>query len=545
MPLPKPGRAQEYARKGVELLLRQLGVAPEQRQSRQLRDQAQAAIAFPDGRKVLILTPRDWAVHVQIEGMIAQALRLRGASVEFLTCGGGLEICDRANTYEAPPMPCATCTRYVEGSIDAHGFPHRSLRSSWEAADPLPWSELDLVPADRLAAVEDGDLDLGRIVDVPLKWFLCAASLDDEPLHGQTARAFLRSARRVATALERVFDEVRPDTVLLLNGLFLFEGIAWAICRRRGIDVVTYERAFREDTLIFSRDAPAGFYDLSAAWPLEDRVLTADEERELDDYVARRRRGGASDQFWSFAPAQGVDAGPGRLVVLFTNLTWDTAVIGRDVAFPDIRAWLDAVVAAFAARPQHRLVLRIHPSEVYLPGKQTRDSLEEYIRAHHPDLPPNIRLVPAAGSTSSYELIDACDFGIVYTSTTGMELALAGKPVIVGGDVHYRGKGFTVDVNDPGEFIAALDTGLADPAGLHLDVERARRYAHYFWFRAPIRSPFVTEPLAGLARLRTTDLGDLRPGASVDLDRICDLLLAGPVDAEVSAEVSAAPEPTT
>ena len=35
----------------------------------------------------------------------------------------------------------------------------------------------------------------------------------------------------------------------------------------------------------------------------------------------------------------------GGLAVLFTNLTWDTAVIGRDLAFPDIRAWLDAVRA--------------------------------------------------------------------------------------------------------------------------------------------------------------------------------------------------------
>ena len=69
-----------------------------------------------------ILTPRSWAAHVQWEAMIAQALRLRGAEVDFVTCGGGLEICDRANLWEAPPMPCRTCTRYVDASIDAHGF---------------------------------------------------------------------------------------------------------------------------------------------------------------------------------------------------------------------------------------------------------------------------------------------------------------------------------------------------------------------------------------------------------------------------------------
>ena len=102
-------------------------------------------------------------------------------------------------------------------------------------------------------------------------------------------------------AVEQVLDDVQPDTVLLLNGLFLFEGIAWAVCRRRGIDVVTYERAFIEDTLVFSRDVPAGFYDLSVQWPAENRPLTEGEAGELDDYLARRRRGSAADQFWSFS----------------------------------------------------------------------------------------------------------------------------------------------------------------------------------------------------------------------------------------------------
>jgi hypothetical protein len=327
--------------------------------------------------------------------------------------------------------------------------------------------------------------------------------------------------------VERALDEFEPDTVLLLNGLFLFEAVAWEVCRRRGIDVVTYERAFRKETLVFSRGRPAGIYDFSEQWPTEDRPLTAPEAEELAEYLASRRRGAAFDQFWAFKGAEGVQRGPGRLVVLFTNLTWDTAVIGRDMAFPDIRSWLDEVIASFAARPEHQLVIRVHPSEVYLPGKQTRDSLEEYVKRHYPELPANVRLVGAEDTESSYDLIDAADFGIVYTSTTGLELALAGKPVILCGDVHYRGKGFTVDVHDRAEFLAALDRGFADPGSLHADVERARRYAHFFWFRAPVAAPLVTEPLPGLARLSTTDLGDLRPGANESVDHICDLILAG------------------
>ena len=474
MPLPNAARMEEYARKGVELVLRQLAVAPEQRAARRLR----SGMGLTDGRpRVLIVSPRDWAAHVQYEAVIAHALRRRGAHVEFLTCGGGLEVCDRANTYEAPPMPCTTCRRYVEGSIAAHGFAMRTIRDGWSGDDPGEWPELDHVPAADLGATEVDDLPLGRVVDIPLKWFLCAAALEDDPLAGLTGRAFLRSARRIAQGVQRALDQMQPDVVLLLNGLFLFEGVTWAICQQRGIDVVTYERAFLKETLVFHRGTPAGFYDFTAEWPGEDRPLTPPEDAELDEYLERRRRGAAFDQFWAFRD-HAVERRGGRLVTLF-------------------------------------------------PGKRTRDSLEEYIRRRYPALPPNASVVGADDLTSSYPLMEASDFGLVYTSTTGLELALSGTPVVVCGDVHYRHKGFTVDVSSPGEFVDALDRLLVDPCADRPDVERARRYAHFFFFRAPVPAPYVVEPLPGLARITTDDAADLDPGKNAALDRICDGLLNG------------------
>lgn len=524
MALPRAGRTEEYARKGIELLLRRLALAPEQRGARHLR--AGRPEVGASGKKVLIVSPRDWAAHVQYEAVLAQALRLRGASVEFLTCGGGLEVCDRANTYEAPPMPCASCTRYVERSIDAHGFARRSIRSEWEADDPGPWEGLDELPVSGLSGAEAEGLPLGALTDIPLKWFLCAAALDDDPLAGPVGRAFLRSARRIARGVGRALDRVEPDVVLLLNGLFLFEGVAWALCEQRGIDVVTYERAFLKETLVFHRGAPAGFYDFSAEWPEAERPLKSTEGAELDEYLARRRRGAAFDQFWTFLDHD-LDRADGRLVSVFTNLSWDTAVLHRDVAFDDIRSWLVAMVEAFAARPRHRLVVRVHPSELHLPGKRTRDSLDHFLGERFPVLPKNVTVIAADDLRSSYPLMEASDLGVVYTSTTGLELALAGTPVIVCGDVHYRGKGFTVDVSSPRELVEALDRGLDDPTKLQSDVERARRYAHFFFFRAPVPAPGVTEPFPGLARLTLTDLEQLRPGADPAVDRICAGLLEG------------------
>lgn len=529
-PLPRSDRMAEYGRKGAHLALRQVAQAPEQRQARHLATQARLTVPPPaeGALRVAVLTPRDWAAHVQWEGMIAQALRLRGADVRFITCGGGLEICDRANVWEAPPMPCGTCTRYVEGSIDAHGFERTALRRGWQGDDPGDWPEVDATSAADLADLEDLGLPLGRLVDIPSKWFLMGTQVADDPIGPLTVRRFLRSARRVARGLEKTLDELRPDVVLLLNGLFFFEAICWELCRRRGIEVVTYERGLIKETLVFRKGAPACLLDMSDAWDRwQDVPLTPEEDAELDGYLKERELGKRTiDRFWGDARFGDVDRSrTGRLVTLFSNLTWDSAVIGQEMAFAGIRDWVTAAIDFFADRPDDELIVRIHPAETKLPGKQTREPLRELIDERFPDLPPNVRIIDSGDPTSSYPLMAASDVGLVFSSTTGLELAIRGKPVIVAGRTHYRDKGFTTDVATPEEFGAALDKALADPATMAPDLERARRYAYLFFFRAPVDSPGVEEHVLGLARITVDDLSELAPGRNPSVDRICDGIL--------------------
>ena len=529
-PVPQRDRLAEYAVKAGHLALQATALAPEQRAARRLAAQAPADAAGGGGARVAILSPRSWAAHVQWEGMIAQALRLRGAEVSFITCGGGLEICDRVNTWEGPPVPCTSCTRYVHDSVDAHRFPRVALRDGWMHRDPGPWPEIDAVSAPDLRAVSDGDMPVGELVDIPAKWFLMGSQLEDDPLAPLTTRRFLRSARRAARGIEAALDRIEPQVVLLLNGLFFFEAICWELCRRRGIDVVTYERAHVKETLVFRRQQAACLLDLGHAWDdWRDAPLSADENEALDEYIEERRHGRRTiDRYWKGAVFDGPQRRTdGRLVTLFPNLTWDSAVIGQELAYPSIQAWVSAAVEAFAARPEHELVIRIHPAEVKLPGKQSREPVAAYLNARFGRLPSNVTVIGPDDPTSSYPLMAASDAGLVFTSTTGLELALLGKPVVVAGRTHYRDKGFTLDVSSPAEFEAALDAVLADPGASAPDAELARRYAYLFFFRDPIPSPGVEEHVLGLARITVDDLADLEPGRHPGIDRICDGILGG------------------
>jgi len=160
-----------------------------------------------------------------------------------------------------------------------------------------------------------------------------------------------------------------------------------------------------------------------------------------------------------------------------------------------------------------------------LPGKQTREPLGAFIEARFPTLPDNVRVIEAGDDTSSYPLMDECDVGLVFTSTTGFELALQGKPVIVSGRTHYREKGLTLDATSPEHFEKLLDEALFEPSAYEPDVELVRRYAYLFFFRSVLDSPGVVEHVPGLARITVRDLDELAPGRSDSVDRICDGIL--------------------
>ena len=524
-PLPAADRLGEIAVKGVHWGLRWGAVAPEQRQARRLAA-ALAGRPAPPSECAVLFVPRDWAAHVQWEAMLGHALRRRGAEVSYLTCGGGLEVCDRANTWEAPPMPCRSCRHYVGSSLAAHGHDFERM---WSETPPLEWPELDAIALRDLVDVEAEGLPLGRLVEIPVKWFLMRSDIEDDPLAPLTYRRFLRSARAIAPAIRDALDRHEPDVVVACNGLFLFEAIAIALCKQRGIDFVTYERGLIKETLVFRRGEPACLFEASDVWSRwRDVRLSPDEDEKLDSYFGDRRHGRQTiDRFWKDPVFAGVERrGRGRLATLFTNLTWDSAVIGRERAFSSMREWIAEAVDLFAARPDDELVIRVHPAEMRLPGKKTREAIEPFLARHFAGLPANVTVIGPDDERSSYSLMEQSDLGLVYTSTTGLEMAVAGKPVVVAGETHYAGKGFTVDPTSPAEFRRVVGELLDRPDDHEPHVELARRYAYFLFFRLPVHTPGVEEHVLGLARL-TANADDLAPGVDPDLDRVCDGILRG------------------
>ena len=430
-------------------------------------------------------------------------------------------------------MPCTSCTRYTSGSVTAHGHHHHSLRAAWEAdaGDGLP--EIDAVALADLERFEKGDLPLGALTAIPARWFLLNSHLADDPLAPATVRSFLRAGDLVARGMARILDEVRPDVVLLLNGLFFFEAIAWEVCRQRDIDVVTYERGFLPHTLEFRRDMPACRHDMGALWDeVADRALEPAEEERLDAYLdGRRDRPHAIYDFWAGASDEEPDRRPGaRLIAAFSNVTWDSAVLGTQRAFASDPGLARRRGRSGPSAPRGRRRPAGPPRRDPPVGQADPGAGRGVPRAAPPrGLPANLLVIGSEDPRRSYPLMEACDVGLVLTSTTGLELALMGKPVVVAGTVHYRDRGFTLDPSSPEEFDKMVDRALdhAEELDADLDVEAARRYAHALFFTWPMDFPHVTEPHPGLARIRPRRRSELADGVDPALDRICRGILEG------------------
>jgi hypothetical protein len=135
------------------------------------------------------------------------------------------------------------------------------------------------------------------------------------------------------------------------------------------------------------------------------------------------------------------------------------------------------------------LVIRIHPGERYTKGP----SVADVIRSELPEIPAHIHLVEADSPVNTYDLVDIANLGLVYTTTVGMEMAMSGVPVIVAGQTHYRGKGFTLDPDTWDSYFQMLDRALLNPEIITLNREqvgRAWNYAYRFFFEYPCPFPW-------------------------------------------------------
>lgn len=460
------------------------------------------------------------------------AVRQAGVPAVNFYCQSGMSHCvlgTNRDDLSAPP-PCPTCITQSQAI-----YAHTDARPFQFEADTRLQQALQGLALDALMTFEYQGVPLGSLVLPSMRWVLRRHTLLDDAATRTLYIEYIRSAWSVYQSFTRLMDEVQPQALVVFNGMFYPEATARWAANRRGLPVFSHEVGLRPFTAFFTTGD-------ATAYPIQipdDFVLNPEQNKRLDEYLEKRMQGNftmAGIRFWP--EMRGLDesflarAAQFRQVVpVFTNVIFDTSQPHSNVVFPHMFAWLDQVSALAQAHPETLFVIRAHPDEAR-PGKESRESVAEWVRQSNVCALPNVMFVEPQQFFSSYELIQRSKFVMVYNSTIGLEAALMGAPVLCAGRARFTQLPIVFFPSSPEAYWEQAEAFLAAEK---IDVppafrENARRFLYYQLYRTSLPFDSLIEEdgiWQGYVRIKDLDYHAFSPQQSVVLRIIVDGILHG------------------
>lgn len=286
------------------------------------------------------------------------------------------------------------------------------------------------------------------------------------------------------------------DLCLFANGASFESAVFCHVAKELGIAVNSFEKfAFRFIRTINHGDHVFTFRDVDLIWELKhasgydkEPFYTKASNRAFKLLNERRN---ASTETWvrtyqspirqSFAEVA-ADIGIDQelpFILICPNIPYDAGFDTLTTIFPRMCDWLVKTVSFLLKETDMHIVVRAHPGEAkYYGGERTEDILGSAGL-----LSERLTVISADKVVNTYCLIEKCQFGVVFSSTVGLEMAMMGKRVLVGSNVYYSRKGYTIDAADQREYLEQLKILLKGMPPLSPEqIKKARLYHFIFHF---------------------------------------------------------------
>ncbi|MEA2007976.1 MAG: hypothetical protein U9O54_02565 [Chloroflexota bacterium] len=438
--------------------------------------------------------------------LTAWGVQLAGVPVLHFACRSGMKHCVLGAGLGNPtaPPPCQGCiadTRRFTGSAPTVWFEYQ--------ADSELQAKLETLSVEEMKSVVYSGRPLGELTLPSLRWILRRHHLADDAPTRYLYQAFILSAHNVAQEFDALLSLNEPNAVVVFNGLQYPEATARWVAQQRGIRVITHEVGFQPFSAFFS-DGHATAYPIHL--PDEFELTDAQNER-LDAYLSQRFQGEftmAGIRFWP--EMRGLEEAFlehaeqfKQIVPVFTNVIFDTSQLHANTVFSDMFAWLETVTDIVAAHAETLFVIRAHPDEMRK-GKESRESVEDWVRAQGVEDLPNVVFVGPNEPLSSYELIRQAKFVIVYNSSIGLEATLLGVPVLCGGQARYTQYPTVFFPTSPAEYAHRAEEFLAaDEIDIPAEfLSNARRFLYYQLYKVslPFERYLTEHPSPGYVQLK-------------------------------------------
>jgi len=324
----------------------------------------------------------------------------------------------------------------------------------------------------------------------------------DNPAFIDLFKEYLYSAYCFADVFTKVLESFKPDKVVMSHAIYVTWGTLFRVARSKNIPVDVYNGSYQRNTLRFYHNIPNAPIPDGNWESYAQKELTKEELELTEKYIASREDNSMDNiqlfdkeantsklnDFIKTAKSDGK-----TLFCLFTNIVWDAYMFAEEDANDtlDTLSWLKLTIDKIVKEDKAALIIKAHPAEEFhqVPQKyRIKNLLKEICE----ELPSNIFFIDEMTKIKPYGIYKQIDYGLAFISTVIIEMALQGVPVICAGPGgQYSGKGFTVDRSTKSEYEAALKQAMHKELVFVPDIERAKRFLYFRFYREAIPFHFI------------------------------------------------------
>lgn len=495
----------------------------------------------PGAPTVLLWVPGGMHLLLHVETAIAAALRLRGYHVHAIICDSPYRACIRREVTQHVPVEdwrklCPKCIASNRSVLELMGIPYSSVGDFVppEVREKL-WAQSQLCSSTNILELSHNGLPVGRNVLSAMNRYMqgSAAGLDEAIL-----REYAFSGLVAAEAAARALDKFEPVRVLMSHAVYTDWGPALHVSRERGIPVTGWKASYLTARFFFRHVTDPqriDFHNLSdRSW--QERAATPlsnEEESSLRTFLEKRYHHRVSFDMMKlkkytgeterFRARYGI-ADDKPVWGILAHINWDSVSDYSPMAYDSFDDWMIDTIEQVSRIPGVQWLIKVHPAEaLYDPNA----GVERLVSTRFPGLPSHVKLIPAEEDISPLEFFDVVDGGVTVYGTSGLELALGGKPVILAGEAHYGGRGFTEDGLDVETYRELLARAASIGPLTAEQTALARQYAHLLFVQRQIPLPVVRDPNSVWWSLQHDKRDDLVPGGEPFLNFICERLMDG------------------
>jgi hypothetical protein len=305
-------------------------------------------------------------------------------------------------------------------------------------------------------------------------------------------------------------NSLNPDFILIFNGVLSTDSLVVEYCKMEQVKYATHECFYGNNSWIYKVNGDVMTLFWEKQWADFMKKEFRQDQRDLAlNYMNGFKKGEKHYIRFNHDFPLKSDLEKDKFVVLFTNLNFDTAVLGRNPVFRSMHHWIESVIDFWIKNDvQTKLVIRVHPAEskvLSVAEDRVGKRIMPLIQSQQ-----NIIFFDSDEEVDSYKLIQNMKFSLVYASTIGLEIAIMKKICLVAGNAHYRRQNFAIFHDDMENYFMELRSLLMQEELINHCSEDAIKYS-YFLFNERVKqiSGLKTDHLNKVNDFQFKDLADL------------------------------------